>query len=51
MGKVEENKDFRDNCSAVIEDKFLSSTYRVKLHPDGDNCRQNNGQEINAVMF
>ena len=36
--------------SAVVEDRFLS-TCRVKFHPDGDNCRQNNGQEINAVMF
>ena len=27
------------------------STCRVKFHPDVDNCRQNNGQEINAVMF
>ena len=27
------------------------STCRVKFHPNGDNCRQNNGQEINAVMF
>ena len=27
------------------------STCPVKFHPDGDNCQQNNGQEINAVMF
>ena len=22
-----------------------------KVNPDGDNCGQNNGQEINAVVF
>ena len=37
--------------SAVVEDRFLCWHCRVKFHPDGDNCRQNNGQEINAVMF
>ena len=34
----------------VVENRFLSTCW-VKFHPDSDNCRQNNGQEINAVML
>ena len=38
--------------SAVVEERFLCRhTYQDKFHPDSDNCQQNNGQEINAVMF
>ena len=42
---------FLTNGSAVVEARFLCWHAGSNFIPTGDNCRQNNGQEINAVMF
>ena len=39
------------HTSAVVRGQISLSTCWVKFKPDGDNCQQNNGHEINVVMF
>ena len=40
-------------CAVILcrRGQISLSTCQVKFLPDGDNCRQNNGQEMNAVIF